>query len=161
MLTKNIGKIWVRECGWKFSYQANNYCTHSISSCEAGLTVWLHHSQGIFFHQGGVLDIMSTWLGTKLQLSYLMFVVQLQTTSTELTTNLCKTYNQHTPGISWPYDQIKRRHLHASARETALVHPLSIPVGNQNGWSLYTHLVWHFPPLQETQWTGGLSVFSG
>ena len=121
MLTKNIGKIWVRECGWKFSYQANNYCTHSISSCEAGLTVWLHHSQGIFFHQGGVLDIMSTWLGTKLQLSYLMFVVQLQTTSTELTTNLCKTYNQHTPGISWPYDQIKRRHLHASARETALV----------------------------------------
>ncbi|KNZ62603.1 hypothetical protein VP01_1249g2 [Puccinia sorghi] len=40
--------------------------------------------------------------------------------SPKIRLNLCTTYNQHTTGISSVYDQVKRKHLHASAMEIAL-----------------------------------------
>ncbi|KNZ43719.1 hypothetical protein VP01_993g4 [Puccinia sorghi] len=59
---------------------------------------------------------------------YQIVVVELQRISTELGTKLtqirlelCTTYNQHTTGISYVYDHVKRKKLHVSAMETALV----------------------------------------
>ncbi|KNZ44586.1 hypothetical protein VP01_8g6 [Puccinia sorghi] len=65
----------------------------------------------------------STWLFLKA-----LVVVELQRISTELGTKftkfrlkLCTNYDQHARGIISVYEQVKRKHLHASSMETALI----------------------------------------